>query len=288
MTGNDPASRDLSRPTTMNNNTLSISSLIGLLGPPRSGTTLIANAMASHSSVAGLLEPYQSRRSSGYQVTEVSGLVNDFNLSLDGKRHLLVKETTTRRINVTHTLSVLESARRSGLYAGIVVILRCPFSAYLSQVEASEKFWKEKKLLGVNESTFASFASGIRTGLLEVARKAKSYHFRLVSYEAFVASPANELSRLMALLPERLERKEQLAFRPPGDISGAGDPKVWTKSGGLSSSDRGEQILQLKDQFRDMPEFVFMDKLRNLIVECVCTESDEVVLDELTLLLLKA
>lgn len=264
-----------------------IKSVIALLGPPRSGTTLIANAMMAHSKISGIIEPYHTRRAAGYDRTTVPEIMRDFELDTDGKSHLVIKETTTRIENISLSLDLLASARHQGMYTALGIILRCPFSAYLSQVEASENMWKEKKLIGINERTLKVFCYGLRTGLTEVARRARAQHFRLISYEAFAARPANELARLMALVPVNMERGRQMSFTPPKSAT-AGDPKTQLKSGGIFLTDRKQEIEALRKQFGTLPEFAFLNRLRMLVNQSVCKEPDDKVLDKLTLLLIQA
>ena len=131
--------------------------VIGLIGLPRSGTTLIHRAMAAHSRADGVIEPYQAGRAQGYCTTDLSRFLVDHRIAPDADRALIVKETTTRSANVQHLFELLASAQLLGVYVGLVLILRCPFEAYLSQIEASRRLWKEKKLISHSVSTFKTF-----------------------------------------------------------------------------------------------------------------------------------
>ena len=262
-------------------------SLIGLIGPPRSGTTLIANAMLSHSEVTGIIEPFQTRRLQDYIKTDFATMLDDFGVDCSGNPHLIVKETTTRQQNASLTMEMLKKARDRGLYTGLVIVLRCPFSAYLSQVEASQTLWKETKLPEVSEETFSRFAKSLRNGLLKVCLAARAQHYRMVSYEAFCKAPADELARLMALIPLRLERQAQLSFRPPQDTRPGGDPKTRTKRGRITPTPRDEEVAEVICRFAGSPEERFCQQLRGIVLRSVCREPDSVALDRLTGLLLQ-
>eukprot|EP01031_Cornospumella_fuschlensis_P045069 gene45069-55129_t len=233
-------------------------SLIGLLGPPRSGTTLIAHAMMAHPEATGLIEPYQVRREGGYAQTDPAALLRDFRLDLTATPHVFVKETTTREANVIHLLELLRTAQAQGIYTGLVVILRCPFSAYLSQIEASRTLWKNK-----------------------LFTEARAQHFRIVSYEAFCARPEVELARLMALVPLRLDAR-QLRFTPPEKISGGGDPKTLAKAGSIVMESREAEADAVRERFAQHPGTPFFTALQTLVRERVGNAPDGDVLDELT------
>lgn len=262
-------------------------SLIGLLGPPRSGTTLIAHAMMAHPEATGLIEPYQVRREGGYAETNPLALLRDFGLDIGSTPHIFVKETTTRESNVTHTLDLLRTARSLGIYTGLVLILRCPFSAYLSQVEASRTLWKNKHFTEISEETFGVFASHVRARLALICAQARAQHFRMVSYEAFCAHPAVELARLMALVPLRLD-PQQLRFTRPDKITGRGDPKTITKAGGIVVDNRDAEADALAERFRGHPGGPFFNGLRRLVCERIGHAPDGDVMDELTRLVLLA
>lgn len=264
-----------------------LQSLIGLLGPPRSGTTLIAHAMMAHPEATGLIEPYQARREGGYAQTDPMALLRDFGLDTTATPHVFVKETTTREANVALTLDLLRTARAQGIYTGLVLILRCPFSAYLSQIEASRTLWKSKLFTEVSEETFGIFAQHMRTRLRLICAQARAQHFRIVSYEAFCARPEVELARLMALVPLRLDAR-QLRFAPPGKINGGGDPKTLAKAGSITVEDREAEAEALRARFADHPGVPFFSELRRLVRERVGHAPDGDVLDELTRLVLLA
>ena len=110
---------------------------------------------------------------------------------------------------------------------------------------------------------------------------ARAHHFRLVSYEQFCLKPASELARLMALIPESVQ-KHQLQFRPPKDIKGAADPKVREKSGAIIQTDYTDQVNSLRERYRDLKCMDFMMRYRELVLEHVGKESDLKTLDRLT------
>lgn len=261
-------------------------SFILLIGPPRSGTTLIANTFMSHSKVSGVMEPYQRRRKrDDIGTTDLDGFIAENRIKqLASRPHIAVKETTTRPANVEMSLELMQSAAAQGLYTGLVMILRCPFSAYLSQVEASSEMWGEKKMTETNKQTFRRWARGQKEGLKKLTDHARAQHYRIISYEAFCADPGPEMARLMALIPERLEAG-QLNFTPPDSVIAGGDPKTREKSGKIELSDRADVIKTLAEMVGPCPERKFMRELRSIVLNSACRDPDRVTLDHLSRLL---
>lgn len=256
------------------------SSVVVMIGPPRSGTTLIANTVMSHSKVAGLIEPWHRHRDEGYATTDPAHLMAENELRPTPDRpHLAIKETTTRGGNVDLSLKLLQTAADQGIYPALIMILRCPFATFLSQVDASRQMWREKKLAEASQDSFERWANAQRRALKKITDQARAQHVRLISYEAFCAQPKSELARLMALFPERVE-SAQLQFRPPKGAGG--DPKTRDKAGGIDPTDRSAEIATLMDQITPGPELRFCRKLRGIVLNHMCAEPDQVTLDRLS------
>lgn len=216
-------------------------SLVVLIGLPRSGTTLVHRILDAHSQVDGIIEPYQVRRKIDYSETSVARLCRDFKIAPSVDRALLVKETTTRDINVTLSLDLLDNARNDGIYTALIVLFRSPFEAYLSQIEASRSLWGEKKMLSINDKSFAQFARTSLRSLEHIVRRGRAQHYRLVSYRKFCTDLPCEIARLMGVFPLRFEHEQtQLQLTPPK----GGDPKTYTKNT-VTYSDRSAEVKKL-------------------------------------------
>ena len=98
----------------------------------------------SHSTVYGILEPFQQRRKEPYKVTDIGTFIKDYEINVERKPNFVIKETSTRLENVQLALLAAKNAQDQDINTGLIIVLRCPFECYLSQVEASEKLWKEK------------------------------------------------------------------------------------------------------------------------------------------------
>lgn len=259
-----------------------------LIGPPRSGTTLIANAFMSHPAVSGVIEPYQRRRNTTVGSTEVDAFLaeNEKDVSdLVLRPNLAVKETTTRRANVEMSLELMRSLAGRNIYTSLIIILRCPFAAFLSQVEASSELWAEKKLTEATGANFSRWINGQRGALRYLVDHARAQHYRLISYEAFCADPGPELARLMALVPLRVHA-DQLRFSPPMQTRLGGDPKTLIKSGKIEFSGRDVRVKEFLENFEGAAGFSFAMSFRQIVQSSVCVEPDHVVLDRLSRILI--
>jgi hypothetical protein len=241
--------------------------------------------MAAHSHIDGVIEPYQARRAEPFTVTALPQFLEEFKITPDAARALVVKETTTRTVNVQHLFGLMASAQAAGIYTGLVIILRCPFEAYLSQIEASRAFWKEKKLVEHSAAGFNTFAGVARKGLLEVVIRARRQHVRIVSYERFCAAPAAELARLMALIPYRWEPQQLAPRSGPAERRG-GDPKTYEKGNQIAQTDRTAEVMKLIEELRGQPGLPFFAALRRLALEDACHLPDSTTLERLTELVL--
>jgi hypothetical protein len=255
-----------------------------LIGPPRSGTTLISNAFFSHPKVSGVIEPFQKRRHSSEGKTEISIFIEENGTDtsdLSMRPNLAVKETTTRIANADLSFQLMKNFADADIYTCLIIILRCPFASFLSQVEASSKLWKEKKLTEASSENFSKWVLGQQQALKFITDRARAQHFRLVSYEAFCKNSRVELARLMALVPLHLDDK-QFEFAPPHGVQRGGDPKTLEKSGRIEVMDRSNLISDFMDRVRAAPGFKLAHSLKSCVDDSICIEPDNVALDRLS------
>ena len=90
----------------------------------------------------------------------------------------------------------------------------------------------------------------------------------------------------MALVPLCLEAS-QLLFKPPGKIAVGGDPKTKLKAGGIAPACREEDVAFLRKRFAGRATLRFFDELEAFVLDRVGVVPDRILLDELTLLLLR-
>lgn len=222
-------------------------SLISLVGLPRSGTTLVHKILSAHSLVDGIIEPYQSRRDNEYSQTQLTAVCKDFKINPSTERAILVKETTTRQVNMIHTLDLLANARFKGIYTGLIILVRSPFEAYLSQVEAANTLWKIKHSINSDNDFFVQFAMSNLNAMQHIARRGRAQHYRFVSYRRFCQNLLCETARLMGVFPFRFEPKQ---VRLEQSANQGGDPKVY-KTDKVVYSDRSAEVSTLLKKLKN-------------------------------------
>jgi hypothetical protein len=173
-----------------------------LTGLPSSGATALAGAIAAHSRVEPLIEPYRRRDEDDYRETDPELLCADFGIELRPGGSLLVGVTADQPGKVELALECLDRAASQDLRAAVIVMVRSPVAAFVDQGsrEASlsgadsdlarrlDDFWQSARLsLGTLGSSLARFAR------------------RVVLYDRLIEQPQIELARVMALFPYKLE-----------------------------------------------------------------------------------
>lgn len=254
-------------------------SLITLLGMPRSGTTLVYSMISSHSQVGGISEPFQSRREQSYNVTDAAQLCEDFKVAPARRQQLLLKETTTRPTNISLSFDVMSDARTSRIFTGSIILLRNPIECYASQVEASRKFWKLKKMTEISEETFTVFARSSLMGFRIIGEQVRAHAFRFLSYTAHCEAVANSTARCMALFPLRLEPEQLSDFS--NNAPSVGDPKLRDKGARIMLTDRSAEVEDIRAKFESLPCAGFYKAMTELEVAVGNQVPDADAFDEL-------
>ena len=195
------------------------------------------------------MEPYQAGRLKLYKETSFKNLCRDKNIEPQQDRFVLIKETTTRTENMSLLFRLLKNARSLGDYTGLIIVLRSPFEAFLSQVHASSTMWLDKLMTSPSDKHFETFAKLAIAGFAEIVWHARSQHCRVINYNDFCSDPENELSRLMGLFPLRLEQ-QQLELSKTAHRGG--DPKAYSGAS-IEKTDRSAEVEELLGKLSDTP-----------------------------------
>jgi hypothetical protein len=164
--------------------------VIGVVGQPRSGTTLLAAMLGMHSRINAVFEPWNLKHAqtgNGCRIT-----LDDFIISLDVKFSaqqdvLLLKETTTELAYVNGLASLLSSLT-GPVRPGLIVIIRNPFHVYLSEIEARRKWWGANGLT-ISSETFDRWASRTLDALGALRSLAERFDGVVITYEKLTRSP---------------------------------------------------------------------------------------------------
>jgi hypothetical protein len=199
--------------------------VIGLIGVPRSGTTVITSFLAVHSRIYAVYEPWNAVRHDGIRgrVRTINGFMRRFAPALGGKTILLIKETFTQPRYVEALGAVLKTVRPP-LARRLVVTLRNPFHVFLSQFEAQRKWWGHTDLV-LSALLFDDWAHKTLRRMRFIARIARRFGALFVSYERFVEEP-NVRRALMAELCLRYEPAQDFYQRYLRTENVRGDERV--------------------------------------------------------------
>jgi hypothetical protein len=160
--------------------------VIGLIGLPRSGTTVITSFLAVHSEVNAVYEPWNASKNdeTSCRVRTIDGFVRRFAPEMEGKTTLLIKETSTRRDYPEALGDVLETVRPP-LKRRLIVPLRNPFHVFLSEYEARRK-WHGDADLALSAMVFDQWAEKTLRSMKLIAQMARRFGAVFLSYECFV------------------------------------------------------------------------------------------------------
>ena len=257
-------------------------SLILLTGSPRSGIGLIGNAFRAHSEVTGVSLPPLDSTGAGAELPGLRELMRSADIpDPEAAPHLFLAETGLRTGDLDYPLDLMMSARRSGVYRGLVMVVRDPLAAYLSHVEAGGAAGLDMAMSGKADEALENWAETVRQGLATICRQARAHHFRLVSFEQFCANPVSELARLMALIPVALENG-QLSFNCSEEFESVENLKLQQVAQPIPVRNRDDQIDVLTGKYGERPEMKFLLSLKEIVENQVGRESDRTTLDRIT------
>lgn len=219
--------------------------VIGLVGLPRSGTTMLTSTLAVHSRIEAIYEPFN--RGDGDQRAppdpDFAEFVAQFASDRPGKDVLLVKETTTHLTYLDHMASLLRSTPPS-VATDLIFLWRDPFHAFMSEIEARRKWWGDTDVVA-SAAEFDRWADPRIGGLIRMIALGQEFSALLVFYEALVSDKERIVPALMDALglpfePRQLEYEKHLdRERVRGDVAVATNPAPISD---LSMRQREEQV----------------------------------------------
>jgi len=240
--------------------------IVGLFGMPRSGTTIISRLVANHSRVRKIIEPYQRRRASQYSQTNIQLLCSDFDVREESGVSLLVKETTTRLANIENLSALMETSARKGYRVGYICVLRSPWEAFLSQVEAVETLWSVRSAFGKKEISLRNFWNTFTRSVRTLRQAMQEMDGRFVVFDCFLERPEDETRSLMQLFGYEFETNQMKLER--ADPAFGGDPRAGATIGPVSPDPgqaRSAQMAELENLFGKMPEYAAIQKMHAFV-----------------------
>jgi SAM-dependent methyltransferase len=199
--------------------------IIGMIGLPRSGTTLLASLFAVHSDINAVYEPWNITKN---QITDNVCSENFYSVFPEnyesGKDILFIKETTTEPVFFTRLRRVVNS-NSINLYPNCIFLFRNPAHVYLSEIEARKTWWGIDKKISDLEAFDMWFIKTMRS-IIKMLNYAEETNGILVSYEYIVSNPVEAIDGLMTAINIPVDTK-QYEFHNHLKLNKVnGDPKL--------------------------------------------------------------
>jgi hypothetical protein len=244
-----------------------ISSLIAVVGAPRSGTTLVTASLSVHSQVATLYEPWNANQA---RIDVSSSLTfNDFLAAFAARTAprpvLLVKETATDLRYLNHVDGLLTGVPPP-IGSHLVITLRNPFHIFLSEVQARREWWGEQEL-EVDQETFSRWATRMLESCRLLAAMARRHDAILLSYEAFCRNPAI-LQRLTGMVGLAFEQPQGEFEKHVNRAIVRGDNRVAKEPQAISSQSTDSRRTEFQTFVRQLslaPSYPVIARLQKMI-----------------------
>jgi SAM-dependent methyltransferase len=240
--------------------------LVALLGLARSGTTLLCSILGVHSTIEAVYEPFNANkdRELPAQIC-IDRFFAEFPTPMHNKDTLLIKETATRIAFLDRTAALLRSVEPP-LQTDLILLLRNPFHAFLSNLEAQKKWWGGPHELSAEAlQGWAHHNVPALAGLLQLARE---FNAIVVSYESLVA----DKERVVAALMHQLDldaQQPQLKFEEHVDKGRVrGDVTIATEPFPVSDErvkQRAAELEAADERLRQAPQYQRVARIAELV-----------------------
>ena len=237
---------------------------VGILGIPRSGTTLLTAVLSVHSDVVGVFEPWNANKNrvNVEHPLDLGEFLDTFSVEISNKSILVVKETATDYRYIMQMDHLLGSIPAS-IDRSLVIMLRNPFHVFLSEIQARREWWGAGDVQA-DVDNFERWASRTISSLGRLAGLAHKYDALLVSYEKLSGNlgGVDLITRALGIKPQA----SQLEFEKHLDLSKVrGDNRIASSPRQISSSSvdyRSAELLEVVAQLRTSPQFSAVERLQ--------------------------
>jgi hypothetical protein len=191
-----------------------INSVVGVLGLPRSGTTMFTAVLDAHDEVVAVYEPWNAHKADAAAqraVTSVSALLKDAEARKPKARTLVIKETTLDPTYPERLSDVLSSAIPP-LSRHLLILLRNPFHCFLSEVEGRRRWWGEASL-EVSQNTFAQWTTRSVNSYRQLLDISARHPSTFVFYEEAVERPLTVFQNVMDQVGAQFQPNQLLITR---------------------------------------------------------------------------
>jgi SAM-dependent methyltransferase len=222
-----------------------IDCVVGLIAPPRSGTTLLTSMFAVHSDFDAIYEPWNG-----------DALKPDSEASLESilaltdresrKRSLFVKETGTKLEYIDKIAGLLDTLPPAVKHH-LVLLVRNPAHTFSSEIERRQQWWGASDLT-FDQREFEVWCSKTQATIRRALKHVTRQGGIVMSYDALVAAPKKVLGQLSTQLgvtpePAQLSYEKHLdRSKVRGDLNVTRAPAPITGSFSAKRKDQESDV----------------------------------------------
>lgn len=204
--------------------------VVGALGLPRSGTTLLTSLFAVHSQFEAVYEPWNAKQFD----EDVAKLPDILGLLKPGKledKALFVKETAAKPSYIRNMRELLSTTPPT-LSKHLLIILRRPDQTYLSEIVRRKQWWNSD--VELSQESFDNWCTKSQPAIAQFLGMLNSTPSTALTLEALSAEPEALLNILCHRLGEAFE-PQQLHYEATLDRKQVrGDKNVGEKPAAIS------------------------------------------------------
>ena len=173
-----------------------IERLVGVVGLPRSGTTMFSAVLDAHRDVVSIYEPWNaSKNKVAPAAITAASLTAEAESQSPQASVLVIKETTLDPAYPVNLLRVLDEAQPP-LSRHLLLLLRNPFHCFLSEIEGRQKWWGEADLKP-DIDAFERWAERTLQSYRQMLHLGAKAPGSFVFYESCVSNPIPTFGRVM-------------------------------------------------------------------------------------------
>lgn len=257
--------------------------VLGVVGLPRSGTTICSSVIGAHSTIYVEFEPWNNE-SHRLKIQNLPRDTINTNLGLTEFLHhfsvsppeesswIAIKETTTKEYYIEGVVNLLKNTEKN-IHAELFWVMRNPFHVYLSDVEARKKYWGVESS-AISLDNFDQWARRTITGFNKLIWGCKlSSSFKIFSYHRFIESPDEILTKLFSACelnyePAQLEYVGRVnSKRVRGDFRVAHTPEGISDKFDAKREGQVESLLEVVKDSRHLESINQMKLISDAISE---------------------
>lgn len=248
-----------------------VETVVGVLGLPRSGTTMFSAVLDAHPDVVSIYEPWNANKAliaAGKKVVSLESLLAEGRAHNPAARVLAIKETGADHVYADNLAAVLQEASGK-MKRRLIVLLRDPLHCFLSEVEGRQKWWGEASL-EMTHVLFTNWARRSTRSLRQFMQLAWRTNGAFVFYEACVLKPVPTFTAVMRELGLAFTDEQLLITRNSNLSRIRGDMSLSENARDVEDASIGKRNAELdgrREMLAGSPLFASMSGIAGYLAE---------------------